>query len=68
MDGKDFVALKELAIELKIGDAVLAKLGVITPSKPMTSLQVDIVHRQSSKPNDRSYYVLTDTLANIRIF
>jgi len=38
MDGKDFVALKELAIELKIGDAVLAKLGVITPSKPMTSL------------------------------
>ncbi|KAL9315859.1 hypothetical protein ACSQ67_016860 [Phaseolus vulgaris] len=34
MDGKDFVALKELAIELKIGDAVLAKLGVITPPSP----------------------------------
>ena len=38
MDGKDFVALKELAIVLKIDDAVLAKLGVITHSKPMTSL------------------------------
>ncbi|QCE00755.1 hypothetical protein DEO72_LG7g2045 [Vigna unguiculata] len=28
-DGKDFVVLKELAIELKIDDAVLAKLGVM---------------------------------------
>ncbi|KAG2391702.1 uncharacterized protein HKW66_Vig0125370 [Vigna angularis] len=34
MDGRDFVVLKELAIELKIDDVVLAKLGV------MASLQV----------------------------